>query len=260
MPSPAFPQLRAKQKATRTLLPTYAPDGQRIVAGDKTRGCGGRRSWWLRQRPHGPYEAARSRRTASASSLPHGSASGLRPVAIRSLANGKERRRPTVQRRPRTSAQLRASRKRDSPDGQRIVTASDDNTARVWNAANGQLVAKLEGHTAEVEQAAFSPDGQRIVTASDDRTARVWNAANGQLLAKLEGHTSIVVQAAFSPDGQRIVTASADNTARVWNAANARLLAKLEGHTGIVMQAAFSPDGQRIVTASSDKTARVWRL
>jgi WD40 repeat protein len=61
-----------------------------------------------------------------------------------------------------------------SPDGQRIVTASADKTARLWNAANGQLLAKLEGHTARVNRAVFSPDGQRIVTASDDATARVY--------------------------------------------------------------------------------------
>src|ERR1039458_6367169 len=102
-----------------------------------------------------------------------------------------------------------------SPDGRRIVTASEDHTARVWNAANGQLLANLEGHTGLVWQAAFSPDGQRVVTASFDNTARVWNAVSGQLLATLVGHTADVVRAAFSPDGQRIVTASEDHTARV---------------------------------------------
>jgi WD40 repeat protein len=61
-----------------------------------------------------------------------------------------------------------------SPDGTRVVTASEDNTARVWNAASGQLLAKLEGHAAAVYSALFSPDGARVVTASDDNTARVW--------------------------------------------------------------------------------------
>jgi len=61
-----------------------------------------------------------------------------------------------------------------SPDGQRIVTASWDHTARVWNTASGQLVAKLAGHSNFVIHAAFSPDGQHIVTASTDRTSRVW--------------------------------------------------------------------------------------
>ena len=78
------------------------------------------------------------------------------------------------------------------------------------------MVAKLEGHSAAVRDAAFSPDGQRIVTASWDKTARVWNAANGQLVAKLEGHSAAVNHAEFSPDGQRVVTASQDGTAQVY--------------------------------------------
>ena len=119
-----------------------------------------------------------------------------------------------------------------SPDGQRIVTGGWDKTARVWNASNGQLLAKLEGHSDSVTQAAFSPDGQRIVTGSWDKTARVWNASNGQTLARLQGHTDKVVHMAFSPDGHRIVTASWDRTARVWNADDGKLLVKLEGRWG----------------------------
>jgi WD40 repeat protein len=61
-----------------------------------------------------------------------------------------------------------------SPDGQRVVTASEDHTARVWEAASGQLVAELKGHRGTVNSAAFSPDGSRILTASDDGAARVW--------------------------------------------------------------------------------------
>ncbi|MBX0331371.1 hypothetical protein K2Z83_27340 [Oscillochloris sp. ZM17-4] len=58
-----------------------------------------------------------------------------------------------------------------SPDGRRILTASYDNTARLWGAA-GQPLATLSGHTGTVTSAVFSPDGRRILTASDDGTAR----------------------------------------------------------------------------------------
>jgi WD40 repeat protein len=61
-----------------------------------------------------------------------------------------------------------------SPDGTRIVTASADNTARIWDAASGRSLMVLRDHTAEVTAAAFSPDGTRIVTASWDKTARIW--------------------------------------------------------------------------------------
>jgi WD40 repeat protein len=74
-----------------------------------------------------------------------------------------------------------------SPDGARIVTASGDKTARVWNAASGKQIAAFKGHEDVVVSASFSPDGARIVTASFDKTARVWNAASGKQIAVKSG-------------------------------------------------------------------------
>jgi WD40 repeat protein len=146
-----------------------------------------------------------------------------------------------------------------SPDGKRIVTASYDNTARVWDAQSGQEIAKLAGHESGVTAAQFSPDGKRIVTASEDNTARVWDTQSGQEIAKLAGHESGVTAVQFSPDGKRIVTASYAKTARVWDAQSGQEIAKLAGNESSVFYAAqFSPDGKRIVTASGDNTARVW--
>ncbi|WP_414220828.1 WD40 repeat domain-containing protein [Cupriavidus necator] len=76
-----------------------------------------------------------------------------------------------------------------SPDGQRVVTASDDKTARVWELTTGQVIAQLNGHQAPVRSAAFSPDGQRVVTASYDKTARVWNVV--RWLSSIKGGASL---------------------------------------------------------------------
>src|SRR5216117_2744683 len=67
-----------------------------------------------------------------------------------------------------------------SPDGQRIVTASRDRTARVWDAQSGKLVGEPLHHEGEVMAASFSSDGQRVVTASYDNTAQVWDAQSGK--------------------------------------------------------------------------------
>jgi WD40 repeat protein len=155
-----------------------------------------------------------------------------------------------------------------NPDGRRIVTASDDKTARVWDAETGRQIAVLTGHTASVRSAVFSPDGMRVVSTqmarrsdiitSDDSAALLWNALSGEVIRRFEGHEAQLYDATFSPDGKRIVTASADNTARIWDVATGTTIAVLKGHSGSVLSAAFSPHADRIATASADNTARIW--
>ncbi|MBV9489066.1 MAG: hypothetical protein JO069_04985, partial [Verrucomicrobia bacterium] len=142
-----------------------------------------------------------------------------------------------------------------SPDGARILTASADNTAKLWEAASGKLIASF-GHQGMVNAAAFSPDGTRILTAGADHRVKLWEAASAKLIASFD-HQDEANEATFSSDGKRILTASADKTAKLWDAASGELLASF-GHQGTVYHAAFSPDGTRVLTASRDKTARLW--
>jgi predicted NACHT family NTPase len=145
-----------------------------------------------------------------------------------------------------------------SPDGNTILTVSDDHTARLWNASNGSMIHSLEGHSGSVSHGAFSPDGNTILTVSDDHTARLWNACNGDFIHSLEGHSARIFHGAFSPDGNTILTVSDDHTVRLWNASRGHLIHSLEGHLESVFQGAFSPDGNTILTVSEDHTARLW--
>jgi WD40 repeat protein len=102
----------------------------------------------------------------------------------------------------------------------RVLTASYDKTARVWDAASGATLAILRGHFGEVRSAVFDASGTHVLTASQDSTARVWDAASGAELAVLSGHAAFVASAEFDPTGARILTASEDETARVWDTAS----------------------------------------
>ncbi|NOS71010.1 MAG: protein kinase [Verrucomicrobia bacterium] len=143
-----------------------------------------------------------------------------------------------------------------SPDGKRIVTASMDGNARVWDAQSGQPLTEPLKHNAWVCTAQFSSDGNRIVTALIDGIARIWDAQNGLPVTEPLKHSGAVTSAQFSPDGKRIVTAWGDMT-RVWDAQNGQPLTESLKHGSSLTSADFSPDGERIV-ASSGLTARVW--
>jgi WD40 repeat protein len=62
-----------------------------------------------------------------------------------------------------------------SPDGILLATGGTDGTAGVWDAATGECLGILSGHTGEVVAVAFSPDGRLLATASSDGTARLWD-------------------------------------------------------------------------------------
>lgn len=159
-----------------------------------------------------------------------------------------------------------------SPDGKKIVTASYDHTAKIWDASSGLLLGNLDKHTAIVNMAQFSPacpsdpaGGKYIVTASADSTARIWDSNTGALLRNLAGHHDKVLWAEFSPDGKKIVTASDDHTAIIWDVLTGDPLQVLRGHRYTVYAAHFSPScandptgGKKIITCSRDSKAIIW--
>ncbi len=142
-----------------------------------------------------------------------------------------------------------------SPDGCWLATASDDDTARIWDADSGAQLATFT-HDNVVVGVAFSPDGYRFATASDDHTARVWHVGSGRRVVEVV-HDRPVRGVVFSPDGQWLATASDDHTARVWDVGSGRRHAEV-GHDKPVRGVAFSPDGRWLATAGDDDTARVW--
>lgn len=144
-----------------------------------------------------------------------------------------------------------------SPDSKRLLTASEDKTARVWDIETGIEVTVCKGHDGPVKAACFSQDGLRIVTVSEDNTARVWDAVTGDEIAVLKTHTDAnkgvsFETASFSQDGRRILTNSGDS-AHLWDAATGRLVTvRTKGLGWFVTDAMFSPDGTRILTGGDE--------
>lgn len=155
----------------------------------------------------------------------------------------------------------------ESPEGLRVVSGSDDKTVRIWDAATGRELRKLQGHTDRVNAVAAyqTPDGTLVVSASDDKTVRFSDAASGVELRRLAMHAGIgtvrALTVAQTSEGMRMVISFADyEVSIIYNPDSGQETMVLEGHTGPATSAALyeTADGLRVVTGSSDRTVRVW--
>lgn len=183
-------------------------------------------------------------------------------------------------------------------DGSIIVSASADQSLKIWDARTGAELRTLQGHTGWVIGCAISADGSTIISASWDNTMKLWDARTGAELRtigetgeqmglaisadgsivvcasidnelkvlnartgtelRLIGHSNDVNRCAISLDGAIIVSASSDNTLKLWNALSGLELRTLKGHWSFVNDCAISSDGSVIVSASGDHTLKVW--
>ncbi len=145
-----------------------------------------------------------------------------------------------------------------SPDDKLVLTASEDNTARLFDAKSGLQLQVFRGHTAQVNDIAFSPDGKLVLTGSSDQTAHLWDTTTGKEIQTFTGHTNIVITVAFSLDGKQILTGSEDKTLRLWDIQTGRELNQWFIEEPV---SAFSADGNYAVGYSeTDNANHLWDI
>ncbi|MCM2257685.1 MAG: hypothetical protein NDJ94_18785, partial [Vicinamibacteria bacterium] len=142
-------------------------------------------------------------------------------------------------------------------EGQKLLSAGWDQVLRVWDVADGQPLATLQGHTGYVVALALSHDGRRVATGSLDHTVRLWRL-DGRLERSIVGHEAAVAAVAWSPDGRVVASAGWDETVRLWDAEKGHSLGVLAGHRGNVNAVAVSPAGVALASGGADGTVRLW--
>jgi dipeptidyl aminopeptidase/acylaminoacyl peptidase len=159
-------------------------------------------------------------------------------------------------------------RVRWSPDSARVVSASFDNTAAVFDAQTGKMLFKLEGHSDNVRLAEYSPDGTKIATGSDDKTIKVWDSGSGELLETWEGHDGAILFFNWSYDGSKLVSCSGYDIGGidegkgseiiVWDTSSGEVLFRNRYHQDDIMEVSFSPDGSKFASSSDDREIGIW--
>ena len=166
----------------------------------------------------------------------------------------------------------------------RVLSASDDKTVRLWDAATGRQLREFSQHADKVNAIAVSPDGGRVLSASNDKTMKLWNVTTGQIVRTFEGKAAITA-IAFAPDGASILSGTTTEycfrwgswgcphagvpccmrpgrqaLAQLWDAATGQLVRTFEGNSwytgGDVTPVAFSPDGARVLVGGG--SLKLW--
>jgi uncharacterized caspase-like protein/WD40 repeat protein len=167
-----------------------------------------------------------------------------------------------------------------TPDGQFLLSASDDKTVRVWDASTGVTVRTLRGqigpgNEGKIFALAVSPDGRTLAVGGyfgpglgdspPYGDVRLFDLRSGKILAVLKAHEYAVYALAFSPDGAMLAAGGQDGFAYLWRRDEAAAegwtpFSKLDADSWHLTKLAFLAGGTRLAAATADNGFRLWRL
>jgi WD40 repeat protein len=135
-----------------------------------------------------------------------------------------------------------------NPAGDRLAACYQNGEIVIWDAATGQQVTVMHGHTSALRAVAWSPDGNRLASGGYERYVKIWDARSGRELLSLAGHAVGIYSVNWSPDGQKLATA-ASKEVKIWDASTGYRLRTVS--EPLPEQASGPMDGQAPATAPS---------
>lgn len=146
-----------------------------------------------------------------------------------------------------------------SPDGNELLTFSNDNKIKIWkkndrsNGASRTIPVGEKMHAAQ-----WSPDGEMVGVVSESSLS-IFESATGNLISRksgVHGERSL----AWHPTSKFFATGGLDEVIRLWSIGNEsdRPIRTLFGHTGEILALAWSATEPRIYSLARDDTLRIW--
>ncbi|MGH2552691.1 MAG: hypothetical protein ACRDEB_03175 [Chitinophagaceae bacterium] len=155
-----------------------------------------------------------------------------------------------------------------SPDGKKVITVSDDNTIKLWDAEKGYLLADIKPKSGYLKEAGFSPDGKRIIARAvtskesfeeSENLFTVWDAVTGDSISFPEIYSKgIKNRPQFNRDGSRVVIIS--DSVRIWKTKEHLLAFALKEKANNVHAVLFSPGDKWLLTQHNNSLLKIWNV
>ncbi len=167
-------------------------------------------------------------------------------------------------------------------DGKKMITASDDNTVRLWNVSGVSSAGSSYsgGYSGSSQTGSFSAysdktvsyqlsgsynrggaitsDGSKFAVSGKDGLLKLFNTSDGSFIRQFSGHTSYVNGLAFSGDNTRIVSGSSDKTMKIWDVNGGYAVKTFYDFGNSVIAVAYSPDGKFVAGGGPENVVKVF--
>jgi WD40 repeat protein len=147
-----------------------------------------------------------------------------------------------------------------TPDGQKLISASKDQTLIIWDLITGNQLKTLIGHTSHVLTLAITPDSKYVASGSADESIRIWNLDTGNLEKVLIGHHDTRInKIRLTNDGKYLISSADDNKLILWNLITGEECAFGQDFSNVSSLFTITPDDKKIISTCND-TIKVWDL
>jgi len=143
-------------------------------------------------------------------------------------------------------------------DGSVLVSASADQTVRVWDTVTGQQRAQMSGHQGAVYGLTLTLDAALAVSSGSDRTLRLWDLLGGRQLKQLASVPETAYSLAVHPSANLVAAGGADRRVHLFDLLTGNEQRVLEGHSDFVQSVAFNPQGTRLLSYGYAGELIVW--
>lgn len=144
-------------------------------------------------------------------------------------------------------------------DSDRMVTALEDGTVRLWSLNEGRELARLEGHEGKTTEITISESAGTVASLGDDGEVQVWELDSGKKVARYTDDSK-ALSVVLSASGAFSVTGHEDGSVRVLDASTGDEQARFDAASDSIMALALSANDELLVAASSAGTLSAWNL